>query len=89
MIGCFSTDAQSASRVSFSRVATDPGLGRLDFVLAVADLNGDGRDDIVAGGREEYGSNGAPEDRLVKRRCRCGAVEGARLRGRRPVCSRA
>jgi hypothetical protein len=37
--------------VSFLRVLTQPGLGRLDNVLAVADLNGDGRDDIVAGDR--------------------------------------
>ena len=66
VLGCSWADAQPASRVSFSRVATDPGLGRLDFVLAVADPNGDGRDDIVAGGREEYSFYGAPEDRLVK-----------------------
>ena len=66
VLGYSTADAQPASSVSFSRVATDPGLGRLDFVLAVADFNGDGRDDIVAGGREEYGFYAAPEDRLVK-----------------------
>ena len=27
---------------------------------------GDGRDDLVAGGREEYGFHGTPEDRLAK-----------------------
>ena len=29
------------------RVTTEPGLGRLDFVPAVADFNGDGRDDAL------------------------------------------
>ena len=67
LIGCSSAQAQSASRVSFSRITTEPGLGRLDFVLAVADLNGDGRDDILAGGREEYGFNATtPEERFTK-----------------------
>ena len=66
VIGCSSAQAQSASRVSFSRVTTEPGLGRLDFVLAVADLNGDGRDDIVAGGREEFSFDGPREDRFEK-----------------------
>ena len=66
LIGCSSAQAQSASRVSFSRITTEPGLGRVDFVLAVADLNGDGRDDIVAGGREEFSSDGAREDRFEK-----------------------
>ena len=66
VIGCSSVQAQPASRVGFSRVTTEPGLGRLDFVLAVADLNGDGRDDILAGEREEFGADGAPEDRFEK-----------------------
>ena len=66
VIGCSSAQAQSASRVSFSRVTIEPGLARLDFVLAVADLNGDGRDDIVAGGREEFSFDGPREDRFEK-----------------------
>ena len=48
------------------RVTTEPGLGRLDFVPAVADFNGDGRDDALAGGREEFSFDGAPEDRFEK-----------------------
>ena len=55
--------------VSFSRVVTQPGLGRLDNVLAVADFNGDGRDDVLAGGLDEYDAyyspgTATPEDRL-------------------------
>ena len=55
--------------VSFSRVVTQPGLGRLDFVQAVADFNGDGRDDVLAGGISEYdgyGQMATPEDRFSK-----------------------
>ena len=54
------------AQVTFSRVTTDPELGRFDFIVAVADINGDGRDDIVAGGREEHRDNGVPEDRFAK-----------------------
>ena len=55
--------------VSFLRVLTQPGLGRLDNVLAVADFDGDGRDDILAGGLDEYDAYASsmtakPEDRL-------------------------
>ena len=57
--------------VAFSRVVTQPGLGRLDRVLAVADLDGDGRDDILAGGLDEYDAyyatmTATPEDRFTK-----------------------
>ena len=54
------------AQVTFSRVTTDPELGRFDFIVAVADVNGDGRDDIVAGGREEHRLDGASEDRFAK-----------------------
>ena len=49
---------------AFSRVETYPAMGRLDYILAVADLNNDGRDDILAGGREESVLDGSPEDRF-------------------------
>ena len=53
-------------RVTFSRVVSEPGLGRLDFVVAVMDLDGDGRDDILAGGIGEHNVGTTPEDRLTK-----------------------
>ena len=66
LLGCSVANAQSSSRITFSRVVTDPRLGRLEFVHAVADLNGDGRDDILAGGYGDYYDGATPEERFTK-----------------------
>ena len=53
---------------NFLRVVTQPDLGRFDFdsVQAVADFNGDGRDDILAGGLDAGVDDDLPEDRFTK-----------------------
>ena len=52
------------SSLAFRRVVTQPGLGVFDSVVAVADLDGDGRDDILA--RDYLDYNVEREDRLTK-----------------------
>ena len=59
------TGAVCTGSASFLRVVTQPGLGRQVEVHAVADLNGDGRDDVVTGDVQEYNVS-APEDRFTK-----------------------
>jgi len=58
--------AAPAAAQTFSSASTE-SESRLDFIVAVADLNGDGRDDILAGGREhEEGEDDSPEGRYDK-----------------------
>ena len=49
----------------FLRVLTRPGVGVFTEVVAVADLNGDGRDDVLVADYLEY-NVGTPEKRLTK-----------------------
>ena len=58
--------AASTREPTFSRVETYQDIGRLDYIFAVADFNNDGRDDILAGGRDEVFVDGSPEDRHDK-----------------------
>ena len=60
VIGCSSAPAQTFSEV-YSRF--EP-LGSLSQILAVADFNGDGRNDILAG-EHLYHNDPAPEERLA------------------------
>ena len=59
------TGAVCAGSPTFLRVVTQPGLGRLDWVHAVTDLNGDGRDDVLVGAQQEH-NVGTPEERFMK-----------------------
>ena len=51
---------------SYRHIETQRNFSRADFVLEAADLNGDGRDDIVVGGRASYPEDGRPEHRFRK-----------------------
>ena len=69
------TGAVCAGPPSFLRVVTQPGLGVLESVHVVADLNGDGRDDILAGG-VDFRDGNLPEDRFRKATLRVFAGQG-------------
>ena len=58
--------SSSSAQLTLSRVTTEPSLGRLDYVLAVADFNGDRRDDVLVGGRADYFTGDTPAARLTK-----------------------
>ena len=51
---------------TFTHVETQ-GFGRYDRIVAVADFNGDGREDLVLGGGHHDGGPWPPESR--PRRC--------------------
>ena len=73
--------AGNARAQTFSRVLTVPGLGLFQQLLAVADFDGDGRDDILAGGLWKYNAYYAtdkvtPEDRFTKTTLHVFAGEG-------------
>ena len=63
LIACWLSSSVHAQ--TFARVATQDRFNRIQVIVAVADLNGDGRDDIIAGGQPNDGSE-TVEDRLDK-----------------------
>ncbi len=60
--------AASTREPTFSRVETYPDMGRFDYILAVADFNNDGRDDILAGGARKPSGMGRPKIGTIQRR---------------------
>ena len=56
--------AAPAAAQTFSRVETRPGLGTMEHILAVADLDGDGLDDLLLGDRIHSEPPSTPVDRL-------------------------
>ena len=69
------TGAVCEGPASFSRMVSQLGPGRVDLVSAVADLNGDGRADVLGGERLVY-NVAAAEERLTKAPLRVFAGEG-------------
>lgn len=64
LVACWLSGAVQAQ--TFARVDTEGRFHGIQVIVAVADLNRDGRDDIVAGGRW-YERSETVEDRLTKR----------------------
>ena len=61
----WSSAPHAQTPVTLSRVTMEPHRDkRFDFMLVVADVNGDGRADVLAGGREEYAFEGNPRGPL-------------------------
>ena len=69
------TGAVCEGPASFWRMVSQLGPGRVDLVSAVADLNGDGRADVLGGERLVY-NVAAAEERLTKAPLRVFAGEG-------------
>ena len=63
LVACWLSSSVQAQ--TFRRVETERRFNRIQVIIGVADLNGDGRDDVIAGGQPNDGSE-TVEDRLNK-----------------------